>query len=236
MIACLISSCVLYFHHNCIPAIALHHHDDGLLMVNADHRDVFPMTNLLAIFNVRRELAQQSTDGDLPAAISPICVSVLLLLLATQVLPHMASLVNFTVYVLVKLFTTHYLLTCNLLGAALQAKQDVGLLLHPRRYRAAIAADLRAYSGHLTDLLGSVPARAVITTPFPTDCKFMPFQQLGYLRLTLSSINEGVNLISLSLAKLFVSHTQLRLPGQEDLYAKHLHPPIHHMIEFVLCA
>ena len=236
MIACLTSPCVLYFHHNCIPAIALHHHDDGLLMVNADHRDVFPMTYLLASFNVRRELAQQSTDGDLPAAISPIGVSFLLLLLATQVLPHMASLVNFAVYVLVKLFMTHYLLTGNLLGASLQAQQDVGLLLHPRRYRAAIAADLRAYSRHFTDLLGSVPARAVITTPFPTDRRFMPIQQLGYLRLTVSSINEGVNLISLSLAKLFVSHTQLLLPGQEALYAKNLHPPIHHMIKFVLCA
>ena len=148
----------------------------------------------------------------------------------------MASLVNFAVYVLVKLFMTHYLLTSNLLGASLQAQQNVCLLLHPRRHRAAIAADLRAFSGHFTDLLGSVPARAVISTPFPTDRRFMPIQQLGYLRLTVSSINEGVNLISLGLAKLFFSYTQLRLPGQEVLYAKHRHPPIHHMIKFVLCA
>ena len=49
----------------------------------------------------------------------------------------------------------------------------------------------------------------------------MPIQQLGCLRLIVSGFHEGVNLLSFSLAEVFVGHKQLRLPGQEALSAKH---------------
>jgi hypothetical protein len=37
------------------------------------------------------------------------------------------------------------------------------------------------------------------------------------LSLIVSGFHEGVNLISFSLAEVFVFHKQLRLPGQENL-------------------
>ena len=45
-----------------------------------------------------------------------------------------------------------------------------------------------------------------------------------YLILIVSSFHEGVNLISFSLAEVFVFHKQLRLPGQEALNAIHPQP------------
>jgi hypothetical protein len=46
--------------------------------------------------------------------------------------------------------------------------------------------------------------------------------------------NKGVNLISFSLAEVFVGHKQLRLPGQEASNAKHPQPPNHQLFKVAL--
>lgn len=56
------------------------------------------------------------------------------------------------------------------------------------------------------------------------------------LSLIVSGFHEGVNLISFSLAEVFVGHKQLRLPGQEALNAKHPQPPNHQLFKVALRA
>ena len=87
---------------------------------------------------------------------------------------------------------------------------------------------------HFASLLGAVTPRASVTAQLPTDGGLASVQHLGYLRLIVSSFHEGVNLISSSLAEMFVGHKQLRLPGQEALNAKHPQPPIHQLFKVAL--
>jgi len=56
------------------------------------------------------------------------------------------------------------------------------------------------------------------------------------LRLIVSGFHEGMNLISFSLAEVFVGHGQLRLAGQEALNAKHPQPPNHQLFKVALRA
>ena len=55
--------------------------------------------------------------------------------------------------------------------------------------------------------------------------------RLGDLRLIVTSFQEGVHLISFSLAEVFVGHKELGLPCQEDLNAKHSQPPSPQLIK-----
>jgi len=61
-------------------------------------------------------------------------------------------------------------------------------------------------------------------------------QQFGYLRLIVSGFHKGVNLISFSLAEVFLFNKQLRLAGQEALNTKHSQPHNHQFsrLHFVL--
>ena len=95
---------------------------------------------------------------------------------------------------------------------------------------------LRSIGRHLTSLLGAVTPRASVAAQLPTDGGLVPVQQLGYLSLIVSGFHEGVNLISFSLAEVFVGHKQLRLPGQEALNAKHPQPPNHQLFKVALRA
>ena len=59
----------------------------------------------------------------------------------------------------------------------------------------------------------------MVAAQLPTDGGLVPIQQLGDMRLIVSSFHEGVKMISFSLAEVFVGHKQLRLPSQEALNA-----------------
>ena len=190
-------------------------------MVGAYGGAAFPMTNLLAAFNVDRALARKPAVGDLSAAISPTGVAFSLLLMATRVLPKIAAQGLVWVNMLERRFMAHCQLTGALLGATLQAQQSVRLLFHQGRYCVGIADVLRTFSGYFTRLLGTVLPKADIATQLPADAGLMPIQQLGYLRLIVSGFHEDVNLMSFSLAEVFVGHKRLRLLGQEALNAKH---------------
>jgi len=53
------------------------------------------------------------------------------------------------------------------------------------------------------------PRELVLQNQLLADGGLVTIQQLGYLSLILFSFHEGVNLISFSLAELFVFHKQL---------------------------
>ena len=99
----------------------------------------------------------------------------------------------------------------NLLWTRLHKQQGIGLLFHPRCYRAGVAAVLRSIHRHHAILLRAVTARASVTAQFPTDGGFVSVQHLEYMRLIVSGFNKGVNLISFRLAEVFAFHKQLRL-------------------------
>jgi hypothetical protein len=48
-----------------------------------------------------------------------------------------------------------------------------------------------------------------MTCQLTTDGELVPVQQFGYFRLFVSGFHNGVNLISFSLAEVFVGHGQL---------------------------
>jgi hypothetical protein len=52
----------------------------------------------------------------------------------------------------------------------------------------------------------------------------------------VTSFQEGVHLISFSLAEVFVGHKKLGLPSEEALNAKHPQPPNHQLIKVALRA
>lgn len=124
----------------------------------------------------------------------------------------------------------------NLLLAPLKLKQQTSLLMHPHRHRAGIATILCSIGRLLASLLGAVAPRAAVATQLPADGGLVPVKQFGNLRLIVSGLHERVNLISFSLAEVFVGHKQLRLPGQEALNAKHPQPPNHQLFKVTLRA
>jgi hypothetical protein len=133
-------------------------------------------------------------------------------------------------------FMTDGQLRGNLLGAPLNAQQSTGSLTYPWLNSWSIATVLRSIGRHLASLLGAVTPRASIAAQLPADGGLVPIQQLGDLRLIVSGFHKGVNLISFSLAEVFVGHKQLRLPGQEALNAKHPQPPNHQLFKVALRA
>lgn len=91
-----------------ISALALDHRGDGLRVVSANDGGVsFPMTDLLAAFNVHSTLAQGPAVGDLPSAVSPTGGTLSLLLLAAEVFPQVAALGLICIHVLIKRLGAH---------------------------------------------------------------------------------------------------------------------------------
>ena len=106
--------------------------------------------------------------------------------------------------------------------------------MHPHRQCTCIATILCSIGRLLASLFGTVAPRAAVATHLPADGGLVPVQQFGNLRLIVSGLHERVNLISFSLAEVFVGHKQLRLPGQEALNAKHPQPPNHQLFKVAL--
>ena len=178
------------------------------------------MTHLSSCFNVQGPLAQRPSVGDLSSPVSATCIALPLLLLTAQVLPKRPALSLVGINMLINGFMADGQLRGNLLGAPLNAQQSTGSFTYPWLNSWSIAAVLRSIGRHLASLLGSITPRASVAAQLPTDGGLVPIQQLGDLRLIVSGFHKGMNLISFSLAEVFVGHKQLRLPGQEALNAK----------------
>ena len=72
---------------------------------------------------------------------------------------------------------------------------------------------------------------------FPTDGGLVKVQLFGYIRIIVYGFHVEVNLISFSLAEMFVGHKELRMLGQEALNSKKIlnHLIISHLkLDFVL--
>ena len=190
-------------------------------MVCPDNGVAFPMTDLLATCNLLRALAPRPAVGDFLPLNWSAGATFHRLLLVVRVFPKVAALGIVGVSMLAQGVMTYWQLTVELLGPPHQAKQGIGLLLHPGRYRVGIATVLRSFNRQFTGLLWTAPARAGIKTPFPAYGEPMPIQQFGFLRLIVWGFHEGANLISFSLAEMFVGHKQLLVLGQKALDAKH---------------
>ena len=194
------------------------------------------MTYLLPRLNMQGSIAQGSSVGDLSPTISPTRVTLPLLLLTAQVLPKCSPLSLVRINKLVKRFMTDGQFGGYLFGTPLNLQQSTGLFAYPRCNGRRIATVLRSIGRHLASLLGPVTTRATVAAQLPADGGLVPIQQVGYLSLIVSGFHEGVNLISFSLAEVFVGHKQLRLPGQEALNAKHPQPPNHQLFKVALRA
>ena len=108
------------------------------------------------------------------------------------------------------------------------------LFPYQRRNGWSVTTVLRALYRVFTGLLGAIASRTTVAIQLPANVGLVPIEQLGNLRLIVSSFHEGVNLISFSLAEVFVFHKQLRLPGQEALNAVHPQPPNLQLIKAAL--
>jgi hypothetical protein len=91
----------------------------------------------------------------------------------------------------------------------LSEQQMASLTPRPRLNSRCIAAVKRPLGRYLAGLPGAVTSCARVATQLSTDGGFVPVKQSGYLRLVVSGFHEGVNLISFSLAEVFVGHKQL---------------------------
>ena len=217
------------------PQIPSHRHNCNFVACPYDGVTL-PMTNLLPSFNMQGPIAQRPSVGDLSTPISPARVALSLLLLAVQALPKSAVLRFIRVNMLLKRLVADGQLRGDLLRAPLQTQQSKGFFPYPRLNGWGIATVLRTLCRELTGLFGSIAPRTSITIQFPANGGLVPIQWLGNLRLIVSSFHEGVNLISFSLAEVFVFHKQLRLPGQEALNAIHPQPPNLQLIKVALRA
>ena len=98
----------------------------------------------------------------------------------------------------------------NLLRTPFHAHQRTGFLPYPRHNGWGIATVLCTLCRELTGLFWSIAPRTSITNQLPANGGLVPIQQLSYLSLIVSGFHEGVNLISFSLAEVFVFHKQQR--------------------------
>jgi hypothetical protein len=106
----------------------------------------------------------------------------------------------------VKRFMANWQLAGDLLWAPLQPQQRTGLLFHPGRKRAGVAAQVRAFAGKFTGLFGSVASTPGIAAQLATDRGLVSPKQLRNLRDVVLGFHKAVNLISFNLAEVFVIH------------------------------
>ena len=98
------------------------------------------MTHLFPRFNLQGPFTQRPSVGDLPSAVPSARIAFSLLLLTAQVLPKRSPLSLIRIHLLINGFMADGQLRGNLLGTPLHAQQGIGLIFHPRRYRAGVAA------------------------------------------------------------------------------------------------
>jgi hypothetical protein len=108
----------------------------------------------------------------------------------------------------------------NLPRAPLQLQQQLRLIIHRSWHCIGIAAALRSIGRHITSLLGAVAPRASVAAQLPTDCGLLPIQHLSNLSMVKYGSDESVNLITFSLAEVFVPDNQLRMQCHNTLTDK----------------
>jgi hypothetical protein len=153
-----------------------------------------------------------------------------------QVLPKSAALRFIRVNMLVKRLMADRQLEGDLLGIPLQTQQSTGFFTKPRLNSWGVATTLYSLYRELTGFLRARAPRTSGVIQFTSHGGPVPIQQLGYLSSIVTCFNDSVNLISFSLAEVFVLPKQLRLAGQGPLNHIHHQTPIHQLIKVALRA
>lgn len=137
-------------------------------------------------------------------------------LLAAKLFPKRAALSFVRVYMPVNCFVADKQESCNLLRTPLELRC---LTTRSRLWinLKDIMARLRTCLTKQISLSGSITSQARITQNLSADCRLMPTQYLGNRLKVLSCFHKGGNLITFSLAKMFIDHDNLRLADQEAL-------------------
>jgi hypothetical protein len=107
--------------------------------------------------------------------------------------------------------------SCNLLRTPLEFKVLSDLAFRILINLKGIAARLSTFLTKQISLSGSITSQTRITQNLPADCRLMSTQYPGNSLKVLSCFHKGGNLITLSLAEMFIGHGNLRLVGKEVL-------------------
>jgi len=172
------------------------------------------MISLVVALNMCRAFTQSPAIGGLPPAVSPICVALLLLLLATHVLPKIATLAFVCVHMRVKRPEAHWPTASDLLGASLKAQLRAGFFFS---YCVGIAAVRGAFYHHFTYSLRAEAADADVARQLATDFGLVASDQTGDLRDAMLDFCKVCNLVSFNLPELFVIHQATSTCRSESL-------------------
>ena len=110
---------------------------------------------------------------------------------------------------LIKRFMANRQLCCYLLGAKLLGNPVKGGFEHIRFNTSGVAAKQRSFPGKLIGLPGSIPAAAFVSNNLSRNGGLAPAKILGNFGAIQSFFHEAKNLISFSLAEVFIGHGNL---------------------------
>ena len=191
---------------DCKPAFALHERHDRLFVARTNHGVAFPVTDLTACFNRSRTFGNGAPTNDLSATTLSAGVALTPLFLTTKVFPKRPALCLISVDVLVNRFVANGQRGRDLLGTPLQIQPLSNQFARHRINLQSIAARLCSLLTKNLSLSGSITSQTRVTQNLPTDCRLMSTQYLGNRLEVLSCFHKGINLITFSLAEMFIAH------------------------------
>ena len=146
------------------------------------------------------------STNDLPATLSPTGVTFALLFLATKVFPKRPALGLISVDMLVNRFVANRQRGCDLLRTPLQLQSLSNQRLSNFVDTTSISTRFGSFAVTLVGLLRPVTAITCVARKLPADRLLVSPQQLGNLGGQMSCFHKRINLITFSLAEMFVAH------------------------------
>ena len=188
-------------------ALIVGHRQAALGVNSVQHcAETLPGAHLTASLNRGWTLRNGAPTNDLPATLSPSGVTFTLLFLATKLFPKRPALGLISVDMLVNRFVANRQRGGDLLGAPLQTQplsnQRPGSFIDTTSITTRLASLLVT----LVSLLGSVTAITCVARKLPADRRLVSTQQFGNLDGQMSCFHKRINLLTFSLAEMFVAH------------------------------
>ena len=196
-------------HQRIISALLLHQGHNSLLMPGTNHRIALPLSYGPALFNICWTLADRASIDNLTSSLNPTVISLFSLLLTSQILPKSPSISFIRIDMVIKRFMANWQFCSDLLGAKLLRNALKGRFEHTRLNAPGIATKQRSFPGKLIGFLGSVPAAPFVPSNFSRSGGLAPAKILGNLGVINSYFREAKNLVSFSLAEVFIGHCNL---------------------------
>ncbi len=173
-------------------------------MRGSDDGVAFPVTHLLAMFNMAWPLADRAAVRDLSAPVTPAQVALAPGLLVAQVLVSITASGFVGIHMQIDALMGDLHLGCNLLGAPLNAQVKIHIGPDFGIYTAGMTASLCPLSRLGAGLFGAIATLATTTAEFAADGAVAPAQQSGNLADGLFGFQEAVNLVSFFSAEVLV--------------------------------